>query len=123
MALALGETNEIKLETQQEPRLELRTVVKFKYALHLQQLNLRMALFFKFKEKFRVIAFDLTPMKVLDKIVKNKKEAEGLLIETFGSGLEKKNYVIPWVKGDSNPDVISLLLDLGLKSELEKKAV
>ena len=119
MSLALRKEHTHDLE----PKLEIRTIFQYQYAVNAEKLKLRAIYMIKWvDEHSRVIAFNLNSLKIFDEIFEDESKTTEALLKTFGKHLRKNKRRIDWLTESTNPDIMSLLLDIPVMDETGQQA-
>ena len=93
--------------------MELKTIFYYKNALNPEKLRLRSLFLLKWKKDYsRILAFNKESIKVYDKIFDDELKAEEEVINVFGSRLNEGEFRIDWLTEFTNPDIMSLLVDI-----------
>lgn len=96
-----------------EERLELNTIFYYKNAVNPEILRLRSVFLLKWnKNRSRVLVFNKESIKVYDDIFDDEIKAEEAVLTIFGSRLKKHDHKIDWLTEFTNPDIMSLLIDI-----------
>jgi hypothetical protein len=111
--------NEQTLDLEQ--KLELKTIFHYRYAVNAEKLRLRAIYMIKWADEHsRVIAFNKNALKVFDEIFEDETKTTEALLKVFGKHLKRKGRRIDWLTGSTNPDILSLLLDIPVMSKTKQ---
>ena len=96
-----------------EQKLEIKTIFQYQYAVNAEKLKLRAIYMIKWvDEHSRVIAFNLNSLKIFDEVFEDESKTTEAILKTFGKHLRKDKCRIDWLTESTNPDILSLLLDI-----------